>query len=106
MSSSAINCVSLLLLTVPFATTRIKPARTVVKLVTESTIVPSSVTSLRTLSAESVEMLDIWQEIVQTDSVAPTGATGLHLQEDLLALLAVPQLAESVLAMLLTENTR
>jgi hypothetical protein len=50
-------------------------------------------------------MLDIWQEIVQTDSVAPTGATGLHLQEDLLALLAVPQLAESVLAMLLTENT-
>jgi len=51
-------------------------------------------------------MLDIWQEIVQTDSVAPTGATGLHLQEDLLALLAVPQLAESVLAMLLTENTR
>jgi hypothetical protein len=51
-------------------------------------------------------MLDIWQEIVQTGSVAPTGATGLRLQEDLLALLAVPQLAESVLAMLLTENTR
>jgi len=50
-------------------------------------------------------MLDTWQETVQTDSVAPTGATGLHLQEDLVASLAVPQLAESVLAMLLTANT-
>ncbi len=53
-------------LTVHFVTTRIKLAKTVVKLATESSTVPSSATLQQILSVASVEMQAIWPEIVLT----------------------------------------
>merc|ERR1711981_1183986 len=53
---------------------RTRHARTAAKSVTENTIVQKSRTSPPTLSAASAEILGTWREIVQTASVAPTGA--------------------------------
>jgi hypothetical protein len=91
--------VNLLLLTVPFETTKIKPVKIVVRLGIASTTVQSNATSPPTSSVVSVEMLVIWLEIVQIDSVVQTGAM----------ILPVPPLLRSVALVLetpLTENTR
>ena len=90
MNSSVTSCVSSPLSTVPCVTMRTRHARTVsvypnelctvltqqqaAKSVTENTIVQKSRTSPPTLSAASAEILGTWREIVQTASVAPTGA--------------------------------
>jgi len=63
MSSSATNCVSLLHSMVPSETMRTKLARTVVKLVTESTTVQNSVTLQPTSSVVSVVTQVTWPEI-------------------------------------------
>lgn len=79
---------------------RIKLAKTVVKLVIESTTVPSSATLPPTSFVVSVVMLVTWPEIVLTDSVVQTGETMLRVLH-----LALP-LVVLVLEMLLTGNTR
>jgi hypothetical protein len=98
MSSSAISFVSSRLSTERFATTKIRLAKTAVKLATASTIVQSSETSQQILSAVFAVTLVTWLEIVQTGSVVLTGATDLQLQEACLAD-QEQQLAELVVVM-------
>jgi hypothetical protein len=84
--------------TVLFATTKIRPARIVVKLGIANTTVLRQRTSLQTSSVVFVAMLATWPAIVLIVNVEPTGATMLrHLAQVLLVAL--------VLVMQLTENT-
>jgi hypothetical protein len=71
-SSSATNFVSLQHSTVPSETMRTKLARTVVKLVTESTTAQNNATSRPTSSVVSVAMQAIWPETapIGMDTVA------------------------------------
>jgi hypothetical protein len=97
-SLSAINFVNLPLLTAPFVMMRIKPARTVVKLVTGNTTVPNNATLLPTSSVVFVAMLVTWLAIVRIDNAVPIGATIVQL---------VPQdKAVLVQVMMLTANMR
>lgn len=105
MSLSATSFVSLPLSTVPSVMMRTRLARTVVRLATESMTALSSATTLPTSSAVSAVTLVTWPEIAQTDSVDPNGATAHQLQLDQVVSVAVQQLAELVLAMLLIAST-
>lgn len=100
-SSSATNFVNLLRSTVRYATMRTKPVRTVVRSDTESTTAQNSATSPPISSVASVVMLVTWLEIVQTDSVAPTGAMMAQVLPLVLKLLAA-----LALVMPWTESTR
>ena len=84
---------------------KIKLAKTAVKSVTESTIVPSSATLQQTSSVVYAVMLDTWLEIAQIDSAVLIGAMGLLHQEAFLADQG-QQLAESVVVMSLTVRWR
>lgn len=105
MSSSAINFVSSPLLTGHSVTTKIKLAKTAVKSVIESMIVPNSETLQQTSFVASAVMLVTWLGIAQTGSVVLIGAMDLHLQEACLADLD-QQLAELVAAMSSTVRWR
>lgn len=74
-NSSATSSVSLPHSTVPFATTRTKPAKTVVKSVTGSTTALRSRTSLRASFVVSVVKLVIWLVIVLIVRLDSHGAT-------------------------------
>lgn len=90
--------------TVPSVTTRIKPARTVEKLVTASTTARTKRTTPPASSAEFVAMQATWLATVLTAFVAKTGAT---MTVAALAVLAVDLLL-AVLAevMLPTRSTK
>lgn len=96
-SSSATNFVSLPPSTALFVMTRIKLARTVVRLVTASTIAPTRRTSLPTSSVVSVATLVIWLETVLTVLADKTGA--ITTVVDLVVLVAAVLLVASKLAL-------
>ncbi|KAK7524005.1 hypothetical protein IWZ03DRAFT_16148 [Phyllosticta citriasiana] len=80
-NSSVTNSVNSLRSTVPSATTKTRLVKTVDRLATASTTVPSSATSPPTSFVASVVMLDTWPATVPTVNAAQTGATTTVAEE-------------------------